>query len=70
VRDADEIQEQKMLDWLSSPNPAAKHTATTLLKQSGTDEWFLEEQTVPNWPSHGKLLGLYGISGTGKTMLG
>jgi hypothetical protein len=42
ARNTDEIQEQKMLDWLSSLDPTAKHTATTLLKQSGTDEWFLE----------------------------
>lgn len=69
ARNADEIQAQKILDWLSSLDPAVKHTATTLLKQSGTVEWFLQEQAVLDWMSHGKLFWVHGASGTGKTVL-
>lgn len=69
ARNADEIQEQKMLDWLSSLDPTVKHTATTLLKQPGTDEWFLQEQAVLDWLNHGKLFWLHGAGGTGKTVL-
>lgn len=69
ARNADEIQEQKILDWLSSLDPAAKHTATTLLKQPGTDEWFFQEQAVLDWMNHGKLFWVHGASGTGKTVL-
>jgi hypothetical protein len=68
-RNADEIEEQKMLDWLSSLDPTAKHTATTLLKQPGTVEWFLQEQAVVDWRGNGRLFWVYGASGTGKTVL-
>lgn len=66
---ADEIKVQKMLDWLSTLDPTVKHTATTLLKQPGTCEWFLQEQTVCDWLNHGKLFWLHGASGMGKTVL-
>ena len=69
ARNADEIQEQKILDWLSSLDPAVKHTATTLLRQPGTVEWFLQEQAVLDWMNHGKLFWVHGASGTGKTVL-
>jgi hypothetical protein len=69
ARNAEEIQEQKMLDWLSPLDPTVKHTASMLLKQPGTDEWFLEEKTFLEWLNDGSLLWLYGASGTGKTVL-
>ena len=69
VRNADEIQEQKMLDWLSSLDPRVKHAAATLLKQPGTHEWFLKEKSVLDWLSHGNLFWLNGGSGSGKTIL-
>jgi predicted ATPase len=69
VGNADEIQEQKILDWLSSLDPTVKHTATTLLKQPGIHEWFLQEQNVLDWMNYGKLFWLHGASGMGKTVL-
>lgn len=69
ARNADEMQEQKMLDWLSTLDPTAKHTTATLLQQPGTYGWFLKEQTVLDWLDHGKLLWLNGASGAGKTIL-
>lgn len=69
ARNVNEIQEQKILDWLSLLDQTTKHTTTTLLKQPGTDEWFLKEQTVLDWLNHGKLFWLRGSSGTGKTVI-
>jgi hypothetical protein len=69
ARNADEHQEQKLLDWLSSLDATTKQKATTLMKQPGTDEWFLKEQTVIDWLNYGKLFWLNGASGTGKTVL-
>ena len=66
---ADGIQEQKVLEWLSTLDPAAKHAATTLLKQPGTDEWFLRERSVLNWLNHGSLFWAHASSGRGKTVL-
>lgn len=65
----DEMKEQKVLDWLSTLDPRAKHTATTVLKQPGTYEWFLQEQTFIDWLNHGNLFWLHGASGVGKTVL-
>ena len=69
AHNAHEIQEQKMLDWLSTLDPAPKHTATTLLAQPGTGEWFLKEQIVLDWLDHGAMLWFHGSGGTGKTVL-
>jgi hypothetical protein len=69
ARSTDEIQAQKMLDWLSSLDPTVKHTAVTLLKQPGTVEWFLEEKFFLDWLEDGCLFWLHGVSGTGKTVL-
>jgi ankyrin repeat domain-containing protein 50 len=69
VRNTDDFQEQKLLEWLSPLDPIVKHTAATLLKQPGTDEWFLQEKTFLDWLNDGSLLWLHGISGTGKTVL-
>ena len=69
AQNADETQERKILDWLSSLDHTVKHTTTMLLKQPGTYEWFLKEKTVLAWLNHGELLWLQGASGTGKTVL-
>ena len=66
---ANENQELKVLDWLSPLDHTVKHTAITALKQPGTDEWFLQEQTVQTWLDHGDMLWLHGASGRGKTVL-
>ena len=63
------FQEQKILEWLSTLDSTAKHTATMLLKQPGTDEWFLRERSVLDWLDHGKLLWVHASSGRGKTVL-
>jgi len=63
------VEERKILDWLSTLDETVKHTNTKVLKQSGTYEWFLKEQRVLNWLDTGTLLWLNGASGAGKTVL-
>ena len=63
------MEEQKILAWLSTFNPEAKHIATTALQQPGTSDWLLQKQAVITWIDSGDFLWLYGASGTGKTVL-
>ena len=63
------FREQKILEWLSTLDSTAKHTATTILKQPGTDEWFLRERSFLDWLDRGKLLWVHASSGRGKTVL-
>lgn len=69
AQDSHDIQVQKVLAWLSSVNPIGKHTATAILQQPGTYDWFLREQVFLDWMNHGDFLWLHGPSGTGKTVL-
>ena len=68
-QNANEVQEQKLLDWLSVLNPSMKHAAISCQKQPGTGEWLLQEQTFLNWVDHGRAFWLQGTCGTGKTVL-
>lgn len=69
MQNADETKELKMLYWLSTLDPTVKHTATTILKEPGTYEWFLQERDIVEWLNHRRLFWLHGASGTGKTVL-
>jgi hypothetical protein len=67
--DARNVEERKILNWLSTLDGTVKHTAITLLKQPGTDAWFLKEKRVLDWLDTGTLLWMHGASGAGKTVL-
>jgi hypothetical protein len=69
VRDARDMEEKKILDWLSTLDGTVKHNAITILKHPGTYEWFLKEKSVLDWLDTGTLLWMHGASGVGKTVL-
>ncbi|KAF2731353.1 hypothetical protein EJ04DRAFT_566899 [Polyplosphaeria fusca] len=69
LHNARDVENEKILEWLSMLNETVKHMTTTALKQPGTYEWFLKEQRVLDWLSTGTLLWLHGASGVGKTVL-
>jgi hypothetical protein len=64
-----DIEERKILDWLSMYNPRAKHSATKILQQPGTSDWLLQEQTITAWIDQGGFLWLNGSCGIGKSVL-
>ncbi|KAH7363690.1 hypothetical protein BKA66DRAFT_552081 [Pyrenochaeta sp. MPI-SDFR-AT-0127] len=69
ARISHDIEEQKMLTWLSILQPNTKHNATTILQQPGTSDWLLEKKPIIEWIDSGDFLWLYGPSGVGKTVL-
>jgi hypothetical protein len=63
------IEERKILRWLSELDPVPKQKATILMQQPGTSDWLLRKQAVLDWIVDGQFLWLYGPSGCGKTVL-
>tara|TARA_R110002003_G_scaffold534_7_gene20266 strand:- start:6011 stop:6724 length:714 start_codon:yes stop_codon:yes gene_type:complete len=66
-----DVEEQKILAWLSTLRPKVKHTATAELQQPGTCDWLLQEELIQNWMSGAgpSFVWLQGSSGCGKTVL-
>lgn len=60
----------KLLEWLSSYEYDEMHTRTRALVQQDTGQWIFETEHYRCWRnSTPSLLWLYGISGSGKTVL-
>jgi hypothetical protein len=65
---SDEID--KILQWLSPPDPWTNHHAARSLHQAGTGRWVLDNEIYKAWLNGStRHLWLYGKAGCGKTIL-
>jgi hypothetical protein len=65
---SDEVD--KILQWLSPPNPWTNHQAARDLHQAGTGKWVLDHDAYKAWLcGASRHLWLYGKAGCGKTVL-
>ena len=63
-------QFQKVLQWLSSPDPWTNHRSARKLHELHTGDWLLQSTQYKGWKSgHTRHLCLFGKSGCGKTLL-
>ncbi|KAJ5159576.1 uncharacterized protein N7482_006580 [Penicillium canariense] len=76
VRHQDQEKIEKIFDWLSPINPAAKQADLRRGRQQGTGQWFLETQCFQQWIEQSqhtvkdqRTLFCPGIPGAGKTLL-
>ncbi|KAK4553330.1 hypothetical protein LTR86_009630 [Recurvomyces mirabilis] len=61
---------QKLVNWLSPPDPSLNHNAARNKHEQDTGRWLLECSEYKQWKtSQAKLLWLYGKAGCGKTVL-
>ncbi|KAB8292154.1 hypothetical protein EYC80_007897 [Monilinia laxa] len=61
---------QDIYQWLAAPDPFLTHAATLKKHQPNTGEWFLTSKQYEEWNArNGSFLWLYGIPGSGKTVL-
>ena len=65
----DEMRQQKIHRWLSSPDPSTNHNRARRSRQENTGSWFLESKTYAHWQEQKSLLWLHGKAGCGKTVL-
>ncbi|EDN91972.1 hypothetical protein SS1G_07834 [Sclerotinia sclerotiorum 1980 UF-70] len=57
-------------EWLAAPDPFLTHAATLKKHQPNTGAWFLTSKQYEEWSfGGGSFLWLYGIPGSGKTVL-
>ncbi|KAL8942694.1 MAG: hypothetical protein Q9211_001292 [Gyalolechia sp. 1 TL-2023] len=64
------LEEEKVLAWLSPVNAAVKHQAFKRERQPGTGMWLFDLPDMVNWlDDPNDALWIYGIPGAGKTML-
>ncbi|KAL9122142.1 MAG: hypothetical protein Q9187_001305 [Circinaria calcarea] len=63
-------RQQKIFEWLSSPDPSSNHNAAYRIRQQATGLWLIESPKLINWKvTKPSLLWLHGIPGCGKTIL-
>lgn len=65
-----ELDEEKVLQWLATTDPSINHHAARTKHQATTGNWLLQSEKFESWwkePS--QTLWLYGIPGSGKTVL-
>ena len=60
----------KIVQWLSAPDPSTNLNKARELHQPGTGQWLLDSDKYRSWKTQpGSFLWLYGIPGCGKTIL-
>lgn len=70
VQHQDEVERQKVLDWLSPSNYATQQSDYISRREQGTGQWFLDSSEFKDWVSGSKqTLFCPGIPGAGKTIL-
>lgn len=68
LRDDDHYQ--RILRWLSAPDPSTNLNAALKRRHTGTGKWLLENQIYKNWKAaRGSFLWLHGMPGCGKSIL-
>jgi NACHT domain len=61
---------EKILRWLSPPDPSSNFQKALKQRQSGTGVWFLQHERYIRWKSgKSQFLWLHGIPGCGKSVL-
>ncbi|KAK3670456.1 hypothetical protein LTR78_009697 [Recurvomyces mirabilis] len=61
---------EKLVNWLSPPDPSLNHNAARNKHEQDTGRWLLESGEYKQWKtSRANLLWLYGKAGCGKTVL-
>jgi Cdc6-like AAA superfamily ATPase len=69
-RDQQAGQFQKVVDWLSPPDPETNHAAARKRHEPDTGAWLLQSNEYQNWKAGDiRHLWLYGKAGCGKTVL-
>lgn len=60
----------KIVQWLSAPDPSTNLNNARALHERGTGQWLLESDKYQSWKAHsGSFLWLFGDAGCGKTIL-
>ncbi|KIW05058.1 uncharacterized protein PV09_04213 [Verruconis gallopava] len=63
-------EKQKILSWLSGPDPSVTYNNARAKREPGTCEWLLKADEFQSWFTRGgQLLWLHGFPGAGKTFL-
>ena len=63
-------REQRILDWLSAPDPSVNYENALDKRHHGTGVWFTSGQAFADWKKRpNSFLWLHGIPGCGKTVL-
>jgi hypothetical protein len=62
--------EQKVINWLSPPNPSTNYNKAIRQRHDGSGFWFLRSNSFTRWKTQtNTFLWLHGIPGCGKTIL-
>ncbi|KAK7545178.1 uncharacterized protein J3D65DRAFT_664368 [Phyllosticta citribraziliensis] len=65
-----EIHHDKILSWLSAPDPSTNYRKALKQRHPGSGQWFIQSPTYSEWKTAPKsFLWLHGIPGCGKTIL-
>jgi Cdc6-like AAA superfamily ATPase len=63
-------KQQEIFRWLSPSDPSTNYNKALAQRQKGTGLWFLQASPFHQWQTgHNSFLWLYGIPGSGKTIL-
>ena len=69
-RHSTDLKRQDIHKWLAAPDPYANHVASRKKRQPKSGNWFLTGKRYERWQGQSNsLLWLYGIPGSGKTVL-
>ncbi|KAI0259996.1 hypothetical protein BC834DRAFT_961477 [Gloeopeniophorella convolvens] len=66
---AADISRQRLLEWLSPPDPSMNHNETRSRHYDGTSTWLVNSSAFLEWKANGSLLWISGKPGAGKTFL-
>ena len=64
-----DIQRQTLLEWLSSVDPSRNYNQAIKDREKDTGQWFLDLDDFVNWLNTPGFIWIYGIPGSGKTVL-
>ncbi|KAI0285162.1 hypothetical protein BC826DRAFT_1189750 [Russula brevipes] len=59
----------RLLQWLSPPDPSTNHNIARKASHSGTAQWFFRGGIFNQWKSNGSFLWVHGKPGSGKSVL-
>ncbi|KAH8598562.1 hypothetical protein B0O99DRAFT_567007, partial [Bisporella sp. PMI_857] len=63
-------QQQRVIEWLSPPDPSTNYARALGQRHKGSGKWFLQSAELLEWRTvSNSFLWLYGILGCGKTIL-
>jgi len=60
---------ERLLRWLSPPDPSINHNIASKAHYNGTSQWFFQKSIYKQWNSAGPFLWIHGKPGSGKSVL-